>query len=481
MQRRSLSLLLVGVAALAAGCAGRAEPDAAMVSQWIRTWYGAVRVERLSPPVVSRVLAYSTTALYAGMVAADPDLPPVAGTLNGLDSLPRADRPRDHDMTITAVEAERVVMDSLLAGSLPTTRASVSRLADSLVEARVAAGVSAGVRERSAMLGRQVGLAIVAWSRRDGFDSTRGRPYRAPEGPALWKNDAPANTFATQNLSGTSEMVALDNPSNQMRPGAANDRGLILSRPKPANARDLPAVNMSGAAEPYWSENRPFVLARWDACPLAAAPSYSTDPASEFYAAAKLVHDTRGTLTDEQRTIALYWADNGGESGTPVGHWLSIASLIFREQGFSGPRAARTAMVTAVAQADAVIAAFGYKYTINLIRPRMYIRRVIDPNWEPLIPTPPFPEYPSAHSTQSAAAAVTLTAFVGPAAFDDSTSISIGHAVRHFDAPRSAANEAGISRIYGGIHFPFGDLNGRALGACIGEKVMARFPATPIR
>ena len=73
----------------------------------------------------------------------------------------------------------------------------------------------------------------------------------------------------------------------------------------------------------------------------------------------------------------------------------------------------------------------------------MYIRRVIDPKWEPLIPTPPFPEYPSAHSTQSAAAAVTLTAFVGAAAFDDSTSISIGHAVRRFDAPRAAADEAG--------------------------------------
>jgi len=479
--RAALRVAVALAFALAAGCGRPAEPDAAMLTQWVRTWYGAVRVERLSPPVASRVLAYATTALYAGMVAANPELPPVAGKVNGLDSLPRADRPRDHDMTITAVEAERVVMDSLLAGSLPTTRSSVARLADSLVDARVEAGVSTRTRERSAALGRAVGLAIVAWSRRDGFDATRGRPYVAPEGPALWKNDAPANTFATQNMSGTSEMVALDNPANQLRPGAASDRGLILSRPKSAATRDLPAVNMSGAAEPYWRENRPFVLARWDECQAAPHPPYSTDSASEFYAAAKRVHDVRATLTDEQRTIALYWADNGGESGTPVGHWLSIASLIIREQRIPGPAAARIAMATALAQADAFIAAFGYKYTINLIRPRMYIRRVIDPKWEPLIPTPPFPEYPSAHSTQSAAAAVTLTSFVGPAAFDDSTSISIGHTVRHFEDPRAAANEAGISRIYGGIHYPFGDLNGRALGACIGEKVIARFPATPIR
>lgn len=460
-----------------AGCSRPLEPEAALVSQWIRTWYGAVRVERLSPPVASRLLAYATTALYAGMAATDPSLPTPAGRMNGLDALPVPVRARDHDATITAVEAERVVMDSLFAEALPTTRASLARLADSLVEAQVARGVSARTRARSEELGRSIGLAIVAWSRRDGFDGTRGRPYAAPVGEALWRNDAPANTYATQNLSGTSEMVALDNPSNQLRPGAANDRGMILSRPKPASGRVLPAVNMSGAAEPYWGELRPFVLERWDTCPLPPPPPYSVARGSELRAAAQQVYDVSRSLTDEERTIALYWADNGGETGTPVGHWLSIASLIFREQRLPGPVAARLAMVTAAAQADAFIASFGYKYALNYLRPRTYIRRVIDPAWEPLIPTPPFPEYPSAHSTQSSAAATTLTAFVGARAFEDSTSISIGHGMRRFTTPRAAADEAGRSRIYGGIHFPFGDLNGRALGACIGAAVNERFPA----
>ena len=131
-------------------------------------------------------------------------------------------------------------------------------------------------------------------------------------------------------------------------------------------------------------------------------------------------------------------------------------------------------MLTAVAQADAFIASWGYKYAHNLLRPRMYIRRVIDPEWEPLIPPPPFPEYPSGHSTQSAAAATTLAGVLGDGAFDDSTSISLGHAVRRFPSFMAAAEEAGMSRIYGGIHFEVGTRSGRDLGICIGQRVLAR-------
>jgi hypothetical protein len=134
-------------------------------------------------------------------------------------------------------------------------------------------------------------------------------------------------------------------------------------------------------------------------------------------------------------------------------------------------------VLTAAAQADAFIASWSYKYQFNLIRPRTYIRRLMDSTWEPLIPTPPFPEYPSGHSTQSAAAATVLTALIGNVPFEDSTSISIGHSVRHFDSFNAAADEAGISRIYGGIHFPTGNEGGKALGRCIGEKVIERFRA----
>lgn len=474
--------ILMASAALcfATSCGRVPEPlDARILSVYVRSWYGTIRVERLSPPVASRIAAYSATALYAGMAAVRKDLPSLEGVLNGIPALPRADRPTDYDETITAVEAERVALDSLLAEALPTTRTALARLADSLVASRAAAGVSDAVRDSSSALGRRIGLLIVGWSRSDGFDGTRGRAYRAPTGPGLWLNDAPGNTYTSQSLSGASEFVALDNPANLLKAGDASDRALVLSRPKRSGLRMLPASNIAGATEPYWSEVRPFVLKQWNSCRVPDAPKYSTEPASDLYVNAKMVRETRASLTAEQRTIALYWADNAGESGTPVGHWLSIAGQLIGERKMPSGEAARMVLATAVSQADAFIAAWGYKYQSNLLRPRTYIRRVFDPAWEPLIPTPPFPEHPAGHSTQSAAAAATIASFVGETPFEDSTSISIGHAARRFPTIRAAADEAGVSRIYGGIHFPSGDLAGRSLGACIGAAVIERFPVSP--
>jgi membrane-associated phospholipid phosphatase len=218
---------------------------------------------------------------------------------------------------------------------------------------------------------------------------------------------------------------------------------------------------------------RPFVLKRWNVCTIPDAAAYATDSTSALFSNARAVYATKAALTDEQKTIAYYWADNAGESGTPVGHWLSIASQMISERHLDADAAARLVLATAVAQADAFIAAWGYKYQYNLLRPRTYIRRVIDSTWEPLIPTPPFPEHPAGHSTQSSAAASAITALIGASAFTDSTSISIGHQVRHFASFQAASEEAGQSRIYGGIHYPSGNAAGLALGRCIGAQVAA--------
>lgn len=447
---------------------------------WMKTLYGAVRVERLSPPVASRLMVYASTALYAGLATTHSGMTPLSGVLNGFPELPEHPSPKALDGTLAAVYAERMVLDSLLREGLPTTRAQIGKLADSLIAARLSAGVSESRRAASEAAGRDIARAIIAWSRTDGFASTRGRPYVAPRGPGLWINDAPATTYASQNMSGASEFVALDNPANVLQAGKASDRALVLSRPKRPTTT-LPAVNIAGAAEPYWAEHRPFVLSRWDECPMPAPPAYATADTAALYREAAEVARVRKALTPEQRTIALYWADNPGESGTPVGHWNSIATQMFSQRKLDAPDAARILTLAAAAQADAFIAAWGYKYHYNLLRPRTYIRAHIDSAWEPLIPSPPFPEYPSAHSTQSMAAAEVLTSLLGDLAFDDSTSMSIGHAVRRFPSFRAAALEAGMSRIYGGIHFPSGNLAGRAVGECIGKRVVERYGAAASR
>jgi membrane-associated phospholipid phosphatase len=445
-----------------------------MVAEWMHTLYGAVRAERLSPPVASRLMAYATTALYSGLSSTERDVPPLSGQLNGLGAIPVPEDRKGYDPTITAVIAERVVLDSLLREALPTTRASLSRLADSLTRSQSAKGVTDRTRDRSVELGTRIGLAVVAWSHGDGFDSTRGRPYTPPVGFAYWVNDAPANVYASQNQSGASEFVAINNPANVLQAGAVSDRSLILNRPKKKVAT-LPAVNMAGTSEPYWGQLRPFVLRSWDECSAPTPPDYSADTSSARFRDAHEVFAAKSSLTPEQKEIALYWADNAGESGTPVGHWVAIAAQMVSERHLSAEDAARMMVLTSAAQADAFISSWGYKYKYNLIRPRTYIRRLIDSTWEPLIPTPPFPEYPSGHSTVSAAAAEVMTALLGDTSFEDSTSIVIGHDVRRFESFRAAAHEAGVSRIYGGIHFPTGNMGGRALGECIGTKVVERF------
>ena len=464
---------LIAISTLAA-CTRAPAADPKMVVEWMHTLYGAIRAERLSPPVASRLMAYATTALYSGLSSTERNLPALSGQLNGLGKIPVPEDRQGYDPTLTAVVAERVVLDSLLREALPTTRASIARLADSLLKAQLSRGVTERTVTRSRELGVKIGNTVVAWSRTDGFDSTRGRPYTPPVGLAYWVNDAPANVYASQNQSGASEFVALNNPANVLQAGAVSDRSLILSRPKKKVAT-LPAVNMAGTSEPYWGQVRPFVLRSWDECAVAAPPDYSADTASMRYRDAHDVFAAKTALTPEQKEIALYWADNAGESGTPVGHWVAIGAQLVSERHLSAEDAARLMVLTSVAQADAFISSWGYKYRFNLIRPRTYIRRLMDSTWEPLIPTPPFPEYPSGHSTVSAAAAEVMTALLGDTSFEDSTSIVIGHDVRRFDSFRAAAHEAGISRIYGGIHFPTGNTGGRALGECIGTKVVERF------
>lgn len=477
ISRRLRTLLLGAVVFAPTACDRVHAADPRMVSEWERALYGVVRAERLSPPVASRAFAYASAALYSGLAANDPKAPSLVGLVNGLDSLPRAGAGMAYDPTTTSVVAARVVLDSIFAEGLPTTRASLSRLADSVLHS---ARVSADLATRSTDLGRRIGLAIVTWSHGDGFDSTRGMSYKLPVGPGLWVNDDPATLFATQSLSGASQAVTPNNPANALKAGTVDDRSLILDRPKRAGKKTLPAANMAGVTEPYWGYNRPFALHSWNDCAAPPPPAFSLAPGTPLYEDARVVYETSKTLTPAQRETALYWADNGGETGTPAGHWLSIASEAANARRLNAEQAAWLMLATSVALNDAFIAAWGYKFRLNLIRPRTFIREAIDSTWEPAIPTPPFPEYLSGHSTISAAAAGAMTALLGKTAFVDSTSVPLGHKPRHFDSFHDAAVEAGMSRIYGGIHFPSGNVEGRKLGECIAGKIQSRMNLKPM-
>ncbi len=460
---------------LAAGCARPLPPaDPPMVAEWMQNYYGLIRAERISPPVASRVLAYAAVALYEGLAAGTPGLRSLAGQLNGLDSLPRPEPDQRYDPVLAAIAAERTVLDSLFVEGLPATRAALAGLVDSLTAARIALGIPEDVQQRSARLGTQLGEAILRGAAGDGFDSTRTKPWTPPAGRQYWVNDTPADQYTPQSLSAATDFVALDNPANTLRPGAASERGLIVNRPKSASVTTLKAVNPTGATEPWWGTLRPFVL-QGDECAPPPPPQFSTVPTSELYRQAKAVYDAGLSLTEEQKQIALYWADNPGQTGTPTGHWLSIGSQLINQLHLPVDRAAEVFVLVTIAQADAFIRSWRTKYLYNHIRPRTYIRRHIDPAWEPLIPTPPFPEHTAGHSTQSSTAATVLEGLLGTAvAFGDSTNLALGHPVRRFRSFREAADEAAISRLYGGIHYPLGNELGEESGRCVGDKVLQR-------
>lgn len=230
---RCASALLTAV--LLGACANIRDAGPFAESEWMRAMYGAMRAERMSPPVASRLLAYTTAAWYAGVATEDDELGPLAGRLNGFPGLPDGSR-RAVDGVVVATSANRVIVDSLLREALPITRSTLLRLADSLDAARAAEGGGVGpdAMQSSRDLGREIGERIVAWARQDNFDGTRGRGYAAPVGPGYRISDAPATTYASQSTSGASELVSFDNPANVMQAGAASDRALILSRQKRA-------------------------------------------------------------------------------------------------------------------------------------------------------------------------------------------------------------------------------------------------------
>ena len=184
--------------------------------------------------------------------------------------------------------------------------------------------------------------------------------------------------------------------------------------------------------------------------------------------------------TQDETESAQYWADASGTM-TPPGHWNQIAQDVSLRKGLSLAENAQLFFVLNVAVADAGIVCWDAKYTYDFWRPVTAIRNAdqdgnpnttADPNWTPLWPTPAFPEYTSGHSTFSGAASTVLAGFFGTdkVSFSDAGDPSQPY-TRSFTSFSQAADEAGMSRIYGGIHFMSANLDGLASGRAIGQYV----------
>lgn len=403
--------------------AGDAAP---VITQWYRLVLELVRhTPTYSPPVASRAFAYLGVTLYEATAPGDPARLSLAGQLAGLTP-PPARAPGPHDEALVAHAALSAAVQHFFGNTGPTGQRAMQAM-DSKLGARLATGVAPDVVARSLAQGRAVAEHIRQWAATDGGEVVENMGF-----PLQWTlTPGPAHWVPTSAI-----------------------------------------VQQQAPLLPGWAQNRPFAMPAANACPLPPPPAYSETPGSAFHAEAQEVYDTTQALTPEQKLIARFWSDDPMLSPTPPGHWISILIEIADVEGLPATARADALARLGVALADAFIGCWQTKFEYDLLRPVTYIRRVIDPKWEPMLITPPFPEYPSGHSTQSGAAAAVLTAIFGATyAFDDATHEADGLPVRHFASFDAAAQEAALSRLYGGIHFRAAIERGLDQGACIGAHV----------
>ncbi|MEO6721678.1 MAG: vanadium-dependent haloperoxidase, partial [Ferruginibacter sp.] len=245
------------------------------------------------------------------------------------------------------------------------------------------------------------------------------------------------------------------------------------------------------AIEPHWGKLRTFLIDSAQQFKPAQATPFSKDTYSIFYNEAKEVHDIGSKLSIEQIEIANFWDCNPFKMNinghvmfatkkiSPGGHWINITALACKKTNAGLLRSAEAYAYLSIILADGFISCWDEKFRSKVIRPETYINQYIDPAWMPLLQTPPFPEYTSGHSVVSSACAVVLEKMFGENfSYDDSTEVEFKIPVRHFDSFKQAAEEAAISRLYGGIHYMPSIKNGLAegekLGLYISQKLRAR-------
>ena len=275
-------------------------------------------------------------------------------------------------------------------------------------------------------------------------------------------------------LSAQSDLVAPANPNVAMDLERVSEKWVFVNRPKAAGATTLPSFNPVRPTEPYWGTLRTFVIKDGDECAPPAPPTYSEAAGSDFWKMGKEAHDSMTAVTPEKRQIALFWADNPVATGTPGFHWVSVVNHLVARRRLSADQAAELYALTSLAIADAFVGCWKEKYRSLVVRPVTYVQRVFDAKFTTIVATPPFPEYPSGHSTLSAAAALVLASAVGDTiAFVDSTQMDIGQPPRAFASFTAARDEVAVSRVYGGIHYWPAVRDGIVQGECIGKRVAA--------
>lgn len=272
--------------------------------------------------------------------------------------------------------------------------------------------------------------------------------------------------------------------SNYMAAPAGGPPGVYELTPAAGLEPKLPGF--LPALTPQWGNVTPWAMTSASQFLPPPPPALdSAEYAADFNQTKSLGAADSTTRTADQTLYSHFWADVPGHSVTPPGHWDEIAEHVSLQRHFDLRQNAHLFALLNIGLADAAINCWDVKYIDSFWRPITAIRdprasqinpaTVSDPNWTPLWNTPNFPSYTSGHSTFSGAASVILASIFGADTHFSNGSDDMPGYSRSFSSFAQAANEAGDSRVVGGIHFQFDNVAGLTAGRELGAFVVHNF------
>jgi membrane-associated phospholipid phosphatase len=385
-----------------------------VVLEWNQLALDAIRQTNANVLLASRALAITQAAIYDSVNAIDRSFAPYFAQVHASRgaSLDAAAAEAGHDTLAALFPSRASTFDAALAADLM--------------------GIPPGRARQGTEVGHAVAQQILTWRSTDGSGAVV--PYTPGTDPGDWQPTPPAF---------------------------------------------LPALG------PQWPDVTPFAMSDGSQFRPPPPPALgSAQYAAAFNEVKSLGSVDSTTRTADQTQIALFWKDPTA-AAYAFGHWNEIAEQVSVERKFDLVADARLFALLNLATADAIISAWDTKYTYNFWRPVTAIQfpgdsalnpaTGSDPTWTPLIVTPNFPSYTSAHSTVSGAAAAVLTSVFGRDYHFTTGSDGLPGVTRSFASFDAAAAEAGQSRIYGGIHFQFDNQSGLASGHALGRFVIGNF------
>lgn len=407
--------------------------DPLLYNKTVKKLNDIVLENNFPPMIAARNYAYANIAAYEVIAAGDKSYTSLVGQIHGLQSIPKPTSGKKVDYPFAALLAFCKVGNAV---TFP--EGSMDTYVDELKAKAKDAGMPSDVFDASVSYASVVGDTIMSWSKKDNYAKIRS-----------------ASKFTVTNEEG----------------------------------RWIPTPPMyAQAIEPHWMEIRTLVM---DSCsqfkPNRPPKFEPKNTSSFFYKAMMEVKKTVDSLTPEQKHMADFWDDNSFKLNvnghvmyatkkfSPAGHWMNIVGIISanKQADFNTTVSAYTQ--TSIALFESFISCWDEKFRSNYIRPETAINKYVDPEWKPYIQTPAFPEYTSGHAVISAAAAEVMTHYFGDNInYTDTSELEFGVANRSFKSVRQASLEAGMSRVYGGIHFRHSCEVGHLQGVKVGELVLSR-------